>query len=123
MWNDVLRAMDRGERVDLVREVVGWMKEEGVEGNDVTWQYVGQAAAAAGEEGMLAELMGKEGAQEVEQNMQEELAALDTMTAADLFPSLDPVSQCSEEAQAQAEEVKAKMKADILNDLPLIQRS
>ena len=115
IYNDVLRALDKGERFDLIRQVVEEMKAEGLEGNDVTWQYVGQAAASAGEEEAVREWMGKEGLEEVKADLQ----AVDEMTMEDFFPEISGDEGRGGEIggdelmKAAVVELKAKMKAEL----------
>ena len=116
VYNDVLRALDRGERFDLIVRVVEEMRAQGLEGNDITWQYVGQAAAAAGEDEVAARLMGQEGKQAVE----EDLAVVDAMTAADFFPDLDSAESAeSVDVRETVAELKQRMKAELLQTVPM----
>ena len=124
VYNDVLRAVDRGERWELVRRVVEEMRADGLEGNDVTWQYVGQAAAAAGEREQVGDWMGKEGVAEAEADVE----AVDDMTVEDFFPELadgdaqegGEAVERKREAEAVLGELKAKMKAEMREDLPTV---
>ena len=97
-YNDLLRCLDRSEQWEQVLPTVRLMRQQGVEGNDVTWQYVNQSLVSAGEDRtswrqLLLELGGEQELREVRQEMEREQQLVDSMDAHDFFPALNDDSE------------------------------
>ena len=133
LYNDVLRACDRSEQYELLFSTVQEMRQRGVEGNEVTWQYLASSGVQCGEEGKgVVEVVGRDDAGRAEwrAEVEAEMAVVDEMGVQDLMgvaggevEGLEGVVKDmggQEEVMAELRLVKEKLKAELAEEMKLV---
>ena len=133
LYNDVLRACDRAEQYELLFHTAAEMRAAGVEGNEVTWQYVAGAGMQCGEEGRgVVEVVGRgeEGRAEWRAEVEAEMEVVEQMGVADFVAGvaggggLDggdvKEEEVGEEVKVELRLVKDKLKAELAEEMKLV---
>ena len=127
MYNDVLRACDRAEQYEQLFATARQMREQGVEPNDVSHQYVTSAGVQCGEAGRgVLEVVGSDeaGRAEWRRELQEEMAVVEQMGAADFIPGANEANVNavvdSEEARVELQRVKEQLRAELAEEMRLV---